>query len=79
MASNVVTAPLVIVKNEDGSDRYLYQGAVVPEHIKGAELKRLKDEGMVGSEKELAETVEAADPTNPRTGPVADATKSDNK
>lgn len=77
MAQNVVTAPLVIVKNEDGSDRYLYQGALVPEHIKGDTLKRLKDEGMVGSDKDLAETLDATDPTDPRTGPVADATKSD--
>jgi hypothetical protein len=73
-SSNVVTAPLVIVKNEDGSDRYLYQGAVVPEHVKGDALKRLKDDGLVGSESDIAQN----DPQEHGTGanaPTADSKK----
>lgn len=38
-----VTAPLVIAKNEGGSDVYLYEGAEVPNGLAEGELKRLKD------------------------------------
>jgi hypothetical protein len=66
MANTVVTAPLVIIKNEDGSDRYLYRGAVLPEHVKGDALQRLKDDGFVGSEADLASS--ANDPLQHGTG-----------
>lgn len=55
--ANVVKAPLVIVKDENGADQYLYQGATVPSHVKGDALKRLKDEDLV----ETAKTDSAAE------------------
>ncbi len=60
MAVHVVTAPLVITKNEDGSDLYLYFGTPLPQHIKGDELKRLSNEGYIG--KLTAEELTALDP-----------------
>lgn len=48
---HIVTAALVITRNEDGSDLYLYAGAPVPERVKGDELKRLVDEGFVAEDK----------------------------
>lgn len=42
-----VTAPLVITKHVDGSDLYLYQGAVLPDFVGGDELDRLVDEKFV--------------------------------
>lgn len=42
-----VVAPLVITKNPDGSDRYLYQGAVLPDFVGDDEVKRLVDEKFV--------------------------------
>ena len=48
MASQfVVTAALVITKNPDGSDKYLYNGAVVPETVSADEIKRLSDEKFI--------------------------------
>jgi hypothetical protein len=58
---HVVTAPLVITKNEDGSDLYLYFGTSLPQHIKGDELKRLSSEGFI--EKLSAEELAALDPS----------------
>lgn len=55
----VVTAPLVIAKNEDGSDRYVYQGGVVPDGQSEEWIKSHKDSNMIATpkaaEKELAE------------------------
>lgn len=45
----IVLAPLVITKQEDGSDVYLYQGAPMPEGISDAEVKRLTAEGFIGT------------------------------
>lgn len=46
--SYVVTAPAAVVRNEDGSVRYLYAGAPVPSGglFKG-ELARLRDGGFI--------------------------------
>jgi hypothetical protein len=44
---HIVTAPLVITKKEDGSDLYLYEGAVLPDHVSADEAKRLSDLGLV--------------------------------
>jgi hypothetical protein len=41
MAYKVVTAPLVITKKQDGSDLYLYEGAVLPDFVSDDEVKRL--------------------------------------
>lgn len=42
-----VKAPLVIVKDEDRKDQYLYEGATLPSYVKGDDLKRLQEEGLV--------------------------------
>jgi len=43
----VVTAPLVISKFPNGSDRYLYQGAELPEDTKPEDVERFLKEGFV--------------------------------
>lgn len=45
-----INAPLVITRNEDGSDLYLYQGSPLPSHVRGDELKRLKDGGFLSGD-----------------------------
>jgi hypothetical protein len=47
--TNKVTGALVITKNEDGSDLYLYEGAELPDFIDKGEVKRLTDLGLVES------------------------------
>jgi hypothetical protein len=38
-----VIKPLVITKKQDGSDLYLYEGAVLPDFVSDEEVKRLLD------------------------------------
>ena len=45
--AHIVTAPLVVAKQEDGSDVYLYQGVEVPESLSSSEVKRLRDGGFI--------------------------------
>lgn len=45
-----VTAPLVIAKQPNGSDLYLYQGAPVPEGLSDDEVKRLEEGGFIESD-----------------------------
>ena len=45
--AHIVTAPLVIVKKEDGSDQYLYEGAVVPDFVEKDRLDYLVAAGLV--------------------------------
>jgi hypothetical protein len=52
--NNRVTAPLVIARRSDGSDVYLYRGAIVPEDLADGEAKRLAD--FLGSDEDLAES-----------------------
>jgi hypothetical protein len=42
-----VTSPLVITKKEDGSDLYLYEGAVVPDFVSDDEVKRLSADKLI--------------------------------
>lgn len=42
-----VVKPLVITKKEDGSDLYLYEGGIMPEHASKDEIKRLSDGGFI--------------------------------
>lgn len=42
-----VSAPLVISKKPDGSDLYLYEGAILPDYLGEADVKRLTDLGFV--------------------------------
>jgi hypothetical protein len=72
---NTVLGPLVIVKDEKGADHYFYQGAVLPEYVKGDALKALVDSGLVGSEEDLVEA-QAADNANPAVTPAKAPAKS---
>lgn len=45
--AHIVTAPLVIVNNTDGSHKYLYQGAVVPEFVSSDRLDELELDGFI--------------------------------
>jgi hypothetical protein len=42
-----VVKPLVITKRQDGSDLYLYEGALLPDFVSDEEAKRLLDEEFV--------------------------------
>lgn len=42
-----VSAPLVVAKQPNGSDLYLYQGAPVPEDLSSDEVKRLEEGGFI--------------------------------
>ena len=62
---HVVTAPLVIVKDDQGRDLYLYQGSEVPDVVSAENIKRLKDDGMIATPK--AAEKEAAEEAKPDT------------
>jgi hypothetical protein len=62
---HIVTGPLVITKKEDGSDLYLYENAVLPDHVSEDEIKRLVALGLV-------DKVSAAAAKTP-TAPVAES------
>lgn len=47
MTTHIVTAPLVIATTTDGSQVYLYKGAVVTSGLRAGEVKRLTDEGLL--------------------------------
>ncbi|ATO14681.1 hypothetical protein CO540_13285 [Micromonospora sp. WMMA2032] len=51
--AKVVTAAVVVVKGEDGLQRYYYQGSTLPDELPKDEVQRLVDAGMVSGEKEL--------------------------
>lgn len=59
--AHIVTAPLVITKKEDGSDLYLYENSVLPDHIGADEVKRLTDLGLI----DKVSAAEAKTPTAP--------------
>jgi hypothetical protein len=42
-----VTAALVVSTTDDGRQFYAYQGQQLPEFVKGDQLKRFVDEGLV--------------------------------
>lgn len=44
---HLVTGPLVIARDTEGHDLYLYQGAVIPATVDAAERKRLVETGLV--------------------------------
>ena len=53
MSSYYVKVPLVIARDTEGKDRYLYRGAIVPSDVPPAEVQRLVDGeflGQVGGE-----------------------------
>lgn len=54
----VVTAPLVVFRNTDGTDLYVYRGGPVPESADPEHVKALIKRGMLGK----AATPKAQDP-----------------
>lgn len=56
----VVTAPLVIAKNDAGADVYLYEGATVPDGQSKEWLKRHRRDKMIG-EREVRTRAPATD------------------
>lgn len=64
MSGYVATAPCVVARIEDGSVRYLYQGATVPtSDLAKGELARLKDGGFVAAvEEQTAQPAESDGP-----------------
>lgn len=63
MASNVVTGPLAIVRDDTGKLRYYYQGAVLPKDLPKHEIDRLVKAGLVGQEKELVAQADSDEPS----------------
>lgn len=59
-----VVVPLVITRNEDGSDRYLYEGAIVPDFVSDDEVKRLVEGEFVEKESASAPKRAASAPSN---------------
>lgn len=47
----VVLVPLALARTKTGSLEYLYRGAVVPSTVTDDEVKRLKEDGAIGTEK----------------------------
>lgn len=66
-----VNAPLVVARQENGTDIYLYQGAPVPPSVKADEVKRLVADGLLTKNAE-----EAADDSEPK-APAKSASKED--
>lgn len=57
----VVTAPLVIAKNDEGGDVYVYRGAPVPKGQSSDWLKRHQRDGMIA---EVAEDEPVPEPAS---------------
>lgn len=62
-----VLAPAVVVRDDAGTQRYYYQGSVLPADLPKAELQRHVDAGRVGMQEDLivqpTPVVEAPRPT----------------
>lgn len=52
--SYVITGPLVVTKNPDGTDLYLYEGAEIPDFVSDDECKRIADLGLAEQVKSAA-------------------------
>lgn len=52
MSKHVVTAPLVIVKDEAGAQHYHYQNAILPSYVSAEDLSRLTEDGLIAQVKE---------------------------
>lgn len=74
MANHTVTAPLVVLRQQDGSRVHLYQGAPVPDTADSEHVDQLVELGMLGK----AETaVAAASGEAPAGPPAKSASKAD--
>jgi hypothetical protein len=56
-----VLAPLVVVRDAEQYDHYLYRGADVPDFVAVDVLSQLRESGMVGSGEPAGEPEQAAD------------------
>lgn len=65
--AHIVSAPLVITKNKDGSDLYLYSRSVLPEFVSDDEIKRLSDRGFI--EEVSADAAKAEESKAPKRAP----------
>lgn len=62
-----VTAPLVVSTDDEGRQHYAYQGQQLPDFVKGDQLKRFKDEGLVEETKaESADESKASTKSSPK-------------
>lgn len=66
MATHIVTAPVIVVHASDGSQQYVYEGAEVPDFVKAATIKELKDCGLIATQRQAAAAAKA-DPKAPET------------
>lgn len=73
MAGHIVTAPLVIARDEQGKDVYLYQNVQVPSGIPAAEIKRLIEGDFISKGTDPVSTEPAPDPGVP--APVVSSKK----
>jgi hypothetical protein len=68
-----VLAPLVVVRDAEQYDHYLYRGADVPDFVSGDVLSQLRGSGMVGSddagEPSAQPAAAAAEPSDSDGGP----------
>jgi len=60
MAEHIVTVPLVIAKQQDLTDVYLYEGAIVPDSVSATERERLLDGGFIEDTEVIAERIATA-------------------
>lgn len=74
-----VVKPLVITKKQDGSDLYLYFGAVLPDFVSDEEVKRLSDEGFVEKQGSAAAKEAMADAAPEVPADLAEAVKAKSK
>lgn len=49
IVAHIVIVPLVIAKQDNGQDLYLYEGQPVPGNVRAAEIHRLEDGGYIES------------------------------
>lgn len=74
-----VVAPLVITKNTDGSDLYLYFGSALPSFVSDEEVKRLSDGGFVKKLGSVAAKDALADAAPEVPGDLVEAAKATSK
>lgn len=63
MAALTVTAPLIVVKAEDGAQHYLRRGADLPDWVDKDHVKQFRDAGLVGAAKKPAPKAKPAGPS----------------
>ena len=49
MSDKVAKAPLVLARDDEGRFVYIYKGGTVPGNVSEEEVKRLEEDGFIGS------------------------------